>query len=66
MQTYIVRSKKQMIATIQHLKDTPVFTRIELFGTDFSVELAGKLEEWWHKKLINRIKQTPKAMWAKP
>jgi hypothetical protein len=66
MQTYIVRSKKQMIATIQHLKDTPVFTRIDLLGSDFSVELAGGLPEHLHKKLINRIKQTPKAMWAKP
>jgi hypothetical protein len=65
MQTYIVRSKKQMIATIQHLKDTPVFTRIELLGTDFSVELAGKLEEWRHKKLINRIKQMPRSIWEK-
>jgi hypothetical protein len=60
MQTYIVRSKKQMIATLQHLAGKPK-VRIALAGTNFSFEPAAGIDKWWCKKLINRIKQTPQS-----
>jgi hypothetical protein len=63
MQTYIVRSKKQMIATIKHVAGQDA--RIELLNSGFVMELNANFRYKAIIKLINRIKQMPRSIWEK-
>jgi hypothetical protein len=63
MQTYIVKSKKQMIATINHVAGQAA--RIELLNSDFRMEIKADITDKARTKLINRIKQMPRSIWEK-
>jgi hypothetical protein len=63
MQTYIVRSKKQAIATINHVAGQAA--RIELLNSDFFMEINADITDKARTKLINRIKQMPRSIWEK-
>ena len=66
MDTYTVKDKKQMLATMKAVEESGRGGIIKLQDTNFSVTINHDTPMVRLHKMVNRIKQTPQSLWSNP